>query len=97
MKKLLILATMLFSFSFANAQSKIYSASSGGYKDRVVGIFENGKIYSASSGGYKDRVVGIIEGDKIYSASSGGYKDRVVGVFEGGYATGAAGAFLFLL
>ena len=53
---------MLLTFSFANAQSKIYSANSYGSKDRVVGIIENGKIYSANSYGSKDRVVGVFEG-----------------------------------
>ncbi len=67
MKNLLILATMLLTFSFANAQSKIYSVNSYGSKDRVVGIFENGKIYSVNSYGSKDRVVGVIDNMKIYS------------------------------
>jgi len=97
MKNLLTIVTMLLLFVSASAQSKIYSATSNGYKDRVVGIFENGKVYSATSNGYKDRVIGILENGKIYSATPNGYKDRVVGIFEGGYGTGAAGAFLLLL
>ena len=48
MKNLLILATMLLTFSFANAQSKIYSANSYGSKDRVVGVFEGGYATGAA-------------------------------------------------
>ena len=52
MKNLLILTTMLFTFSFANAQCRIYSGkySSGG---DPVGYIEGNRVYSGkySSGG----------------------------------------------
>ena len=44
MKHLLILATMLLTFGFANAQSKIYQKNSGRIDYSEVGKFENGKI-----------------------------------------------------
>ena len=65
MKNLLILASMLFTFSFVNAQCKIYSGSSG---YNVVARVENGKVYSGSSG---YNVIARIDETKTYSGSSG--------------------------
>ena len=48
MKKLLILATILLSFGFANAQCKIYNRAYGG---DAIGRFEDGKIYNRAYGG----------------------------------------------
>ena len=97
MKNLLILATMLLAFGYANAQSKLYSTSEYGGSARQVGKFENGKIYSTSEYGGSARQVGKIEGGKVYSTSEYGGSARQVGKFEGGNASGAAAAFLLLL
>ena len=67
MKNLLILATLLLTFGFASAQSKIYSTDNSGYSARQIGKFENGKIYSTDNSGYSARQIGKIEGSKIYS------------------------------
>ena len=68
MKKILILATMLLMFAFANAQSKIYTASYGS-KDKCVGIYEGGKIYTAYYGS-KDKCIGIYEGPDSGAAAA---------------------------
>ena len=81
MKKLLILLTLLFTFGFANAQTKIYNGNYYGKKD-VIGYFEAGKIYSGNYYGKKD-VIGHIENGLIYTGNYYGKKD-VVGYYEGG-------------
>ena len=58
MKNLLILATMLLSFSFANAQSEIYQKD--GYYYNEVGKFEGGKIYQKD--GYYYNEIGKTDG-----------------------------------
>jgi hypothetical protein len=88
MKNLLILATMLFTFGFANAQSKIYQKD--GYSYREVGKYEGGKIYQKD--GYSYREIGKYEGGKIYLKD--GYSYREVGKTDGG---GEAGGLLLLL
>ena len=92
MKNLLILATMLLTFGFANAQCRIYSGkySSGG---SPVGYVDGARIYSGkySSGGTP---VGYIDGNRVYSGkySSGG---TPVGYGEGcGQRSLAAAALL---
>jgi hypothetical protein len=47
MKRLLLIATILFMFGFANAQSKILSKDSGGYESSryILGYYSNGKIH----------------------------------------------------
>ena len=90
MKNLLILATMLLTFGFANAQ-KIWNNP---YKEgRAVGSYEGGKIWNNS---YKEgRAVGSYEGGKIWNNP---YKEgRAVGSYDSGDAGGAAAAFILIL
>ena len=70
MKNLLILATMLLTFGFANAQSKIYSTNSSGYSATQIGKFEGGKIYSTNSSGYSATQVGKYEGGDATGAAA---------------------------
>jgi hypothetical protein len=65
MKKLLVLATMLLTFGFANSQ-KIWNNA---YKDgRPVGTYEGGKIWNNA---YKDgRPVGTYEGGEAGGAAA---------------------------
>ena len=81
MKKLLILATVLLSFGFANAQCFIYSTSStSSYGSKtVVGKIEGDFIYSTSS------------------TSSYGSKTVVGKIEGGGRRCAAAAAFMLLL
>jgi hypothetical protein len=46
MKKLLIFTSLLLTFCFANAQTKIYSAD-GNYKGKLKYVIEGTKIYYA--------------------------------------------------
>ena len=89
MKNLFILATMLLTFGFANAQCKIYNRAYGG---DAIGRFEDGKIYNRAYGG---DAIGRIEGDKIYNRAYGG--DAIGRIEGGGEMCGAAAAFLLLL
>jgi hypothetical protein len=82
MKNLLILATMLLTFGFANAQSKLYSTNEYGSSSRQVGKFENGKIYSTNEYGSSARQIGKIENGKIYSTNEYGSSARQIGKIE---------------
>ena len=66
MKNLLILATMLLTFGFANAQSRVWSSYNGSssIKDKCVGFYEGGKIWTSYNGSssIKDKCVGFYEG-----------------------------------
>jgi hypothetical protein len=86
MKNLLILATMLLTFSFVNAQSKIYNVRyANGSKNDVVGYFESDKIYNVRyANGSKNDVIGYVEGGKIYNVRyANGSKNDVIGYVEG--------------
>ncbi len=62
MKNLLILATMLLTFGFANAQSKIYQKLSGYNNYQEIGKCESGKIYQKLSGYNNYQEVGKFDG-----------------------------------
>ena len=49
MKNLLILATMLLTFGFAKAQSKIYNSKGAGYSSNIVGYYEGGGASAAAA------------------------------------------------
>ena len=49
MKNLFILATLLLTFGFTNAQSKIYSTDNSGYSARQVGKYEGGQATGAAA------------------------------------------------
>jgi len=109
MKNLLVLAIMLLSFNFTNAQkiwnnayksgSAVGSFESGkiwnnAYKSgSAVGSYEGGKIWNNA---YKSgSAVGSYEGGKIWNNA---YKSgSPVGSYEGGEAGGAAAAFMIIL
>ena len=65
MKNLLILATMLLTFGFANVQCKIYSSSKS-YGGNIVVYIDGSKIYSSSKS-YGGNIVGYGEGCGIMS------------------------------
>ena len=73
MKKLLILATMLLSFGFMSAQSKIYKGNSTYYGDQI-GTYSDGKVYKGNSTFYGDQV-GTLSNGKIYRGNSTYYGD----------------------
>ena len=86
----MILATILLTFGFANAQ-KIWNIA---YKSGpAVGSYEGGKIWNNA---YKSGpAVGSYEGGKIWNNA---YKSGpAVGSYEGGEAGGAAAAFIIIL
>ena len=93
MKNLLILATMLLTFGFANAQSKLYRKVSGYENYEVNGKCEGSKIYQKVSGYENYEVVGKYDGGKIYQKVSGYENYEVVGKYDG---CGAAAAYLLL-
>ena len=68
MKQLLILATMLLTFGFANAQSKIYSKG-GAYSSNIIGYYQDGKIYS-KGGAYSSNIIGYYEGGAASAAAA---------------------------
>ena len=91
-KKILILAILLLTFGFVNAQCKVYNGT--GYSAKQIGYFDGGKIYSGT--GYSAKQVGYFEAGKIYSGT--GYSAKQVGYIEsGGCGCSAAAAFLLLL
>ena len=94
MKNLLILATMLLTFGFANAQCKIYSSSKS-YGGNIVGYIDGSKIYSSSKS-YGGNIVGYIDGSKIYSSSKS-YGGNIVGYGEGCGIMSLGAAALLLL
>ena len=94
MKNILILATLLLTFSFAKAQSKIYSGNSTSYSN-IICTYESGKIYKGNSTSYSN-IVGTISDGKIYKGNSTSYSN-IIGTFEGGMMSGAAGAAFLLL
>ena len=97
MKNLLILATMLLTFGFANAQCKIYSTDKYGDYATKVGKFEGGVIYSTDKyGDYATKVGKIVDG-VIYSTDKYGDYARKVGKTEGGGSMCGAAAILLLL
>ena len=53
----MILAILLLTFGFVNAQCKVYNGT--GYSAKQIGYFEAGKIYSGT--GYSAKQVGYIE------------------------------------
>ena len=67
MKKLLILATILLSFGFANAQCKIYNRAYGG---DAIGRIEGDKIYNRAYGG---DAIGRIEGGGAMCGAAAAY------------------------
>ena len=67
MKNLLILATMLLSFGFANAQAKIYNRA---YAGDAIGRFEDGKIYNRAYGG---DAIGRVEGGGQMAGAAAAY------------------------
>ena len=94
MKNLLILVTMLLTFGFANAQSKVYSGDKYG-KNQVVGYYEDGKIWSGDKYG-KNQVIGYYEAGKIYSGDKYG-KNQVVGYYEGPETGGGSAGYMLVL
>jgi hypothetical protein len=68
MKNLMILVTMLLSFGFANAQSKIYNSEYPS-SSRVVGCVKDGKIYNSEYPS-SSRVVGCYEGGMLTGYAS---------------------------
>jgi hypothetical protein len=75
MKNLLILATMLLTFGFANAQSKIYRGNSTYYGDQI-GTYSDGKVYKGNSTYYGDQIATVSDG-KIYKGNSTYYGDQM--------------------
>ena len=61
MKNLLILATMLLTFGFANAQMIIYKKDPNYYSDQwiKVGKYDNGVIYKKDPNYYSDQWVKV--------------------------------------
>jgi hypothetical protein len=93
MKKLLILATMLLTFGFANAQCKIYE---GKYASGTpIAVYEGGKIYQ---GKYASGTpVGVIEGGKVYQGKYASGTPIATTEGGGGQCAFAAAAYLLLL
>ena len=75
MKNLLILATMLLTFSFANAQSKIYSGTGTSY-GKQIGYMDGQKFYSGTGTSY-GKQIGYIDGVKIYSGTGTSYGTQI--------------------
>jgi hypothetical protein len=94
MKNLLILATMLLTVGFANAQSKIYRGNSTSDRN-LIGTYDGGMIYKGNSTSNRN-LVGTISDGKIYRGNS--TSDRnLIGTYDGGMMSGAAGAAFLLL
>ena len=68
MKNLLILATILLTFGFANAQSKIYDKR-GTYSSYIQGYYQDGKIYD-KRGTYSSYIIGYYEGGAASAAAA---------------------------
>ncbi len=96
MKNLLILAILLLTFSFVNAQSKIYNSNGTGSYRNIVGYFEDGKIYNSNGTGSYRNIVGYSENGKIYNSNGTGSYRNIVGYYEGGSASAAAAIILLL-
>ena len=68
MKNLLILATLLLTFGFASAQSKIYNTKYGSKND-LLGHYEGGKIYTSKYRS-KNELIGHYDGPDSGAAAA---------------------------
>ena len=68
MKNLLILATMLLTFGFSNAQSKIYLGTAS-YNSQQVGYLDGIKVYQGTAS-YNSKQIGYIDGGRATSSGA---------------------------
>ena len=61
MKQFLLIATMLLTFGFANAQCKIYRGDSNYWRDQIA-TYADGKVYKGDSNYWRDQVATISNG-----------------------------------
>ena len=81
MKQIILIAIMILSIGFANAQTKVYKGTSS-YSSDVICNLNNDKVYKKTSS-YSSDVICNVSGKKIHKGTSSYSSDVLYNISDG--------------